>query len=89
VAAVTKVVLIDVLTVRLRALGSMDTITPELEQFLDGLSYPTQKWQITTCADFDGVDVATRRALYDLPVRVYESARDVMESLSAPVRDAD
>src|ERR1044072_10014934 len=57
----------EVLIFRLRALGSMDTMTPELEQFLDSLSYPTQKWQITTCADFGGVDVATRRALYGLP----------------------
>jgi hypothetical protein len=65
----------------------MDTMTPELEQFLDALSYPTQKWQITTCADFDGVDVATRRALYDLPVRVYESAEDVVAALAARVSD--
>ncbi len=55
--------------------------TVGLLDILDELSYPAQKWQITTCADLRGADVRTRRALYDLRPRSYASAEDVVESL--------
>ncbi len=54
---------------------------PELAEILRGLSYPAEKWQITTCADVYGADIHTRRRLYDLPARVYESAADVAAAL--------
>jgi hypothetical protein len=62
----------------------MDTLndTAGLREVLDGLSYPAQKWQITTCAGLYGADMRTRRALYRLPTRVYESAADVSSALS-------
>ncbi|HEY7594795.1 MAG TPA: DUF2795 domain-containing protein [Actinophytocola sp.] len=56
---------------------------------LDGLSYPAQKWQITTCAELYGADVRTRRALYRLPTRVYESAADVSSALSGALSHQD
>jgi len=54
---------------------------PGLLTILRDLSYPAQKWQITTCADLHGADIRTRRALYDLMPRVYESVEDVVDSL--------
>ena len=61
----------------------MDTLTdtPSLSEILDDLTFPAQKWQITTCADLYGADVHIRRALYGLPARPYENAHDVAAEL--------
>ena len=69
----------------------MDTTpqTPGIMNVLDKLSYPAQKWQITTCAEQQGTDVHTRRALYELPVRHYESAADVVSALPASDGEID
>lgn len=53
-----------------------------LTKVLDELAYPAEKWQITTCAELSGADVGVRRALYELPARVYESAADISATLS-------
>lgn len=50
---------------------------PSLQEILRDLTYPAEKWQITSCADIYGVDIRTRRALYALPARVYESSADI------------
>jgi len=52
-----------------------------LSEILEGLNYPAEKWQITTCAAIYGADVRTRRELYALPARVYRSAGDVAATL--------
>ncbi|MGB3441092.1 MAG: DUF2795 domain-containing protein [Actinophytocola sp.] len=54
---------------------------PSLRQILQDLTYPAEKWQITTCAEIYGGDVRTRRALYALPARVYSSPADVANAL--------
>ena len=61
----------------------MDTTPdlPDVRAILDELAYPAEKWQITASAEIHGADVHTRRALYDLPVRVYESEADVQSAL--------
>jgi len=59
-----------------------------LSEVLEGLSYPAEKWQITTCAEIYGADIHTRRLLYHLPSRTYEDAADVTAALQ-PTEDAD
>lgn len=54
---------------------------PGLRDILGELTYPTQKWQITASAEIYGADVHTRRALYGLPARVYESEDDIRAAL--------
>jgi uncharacterized protein DUF2795 len=55
---------------------------PDLSEILGDLSYPAEKWQITTCAEIYGVDIHTRRMLYELPTRAYRSAADIAAALS-------
>jgi hypothetical protein len=57
-----------------------------LTEILAELDYPAQKWDIISCAEIWGVDVETRRRLYDLPVRTFENVREVADSLPEPVR---
>jgi len=61
----------------------MDTTPdlPHVREILGELAYPAQKWQITASAEIHGADVHTRRMLYDLPARVYESEADVRSAL--------
>lgn len=54
----------------------------ELREVLADLHYPAEKWEIITCAEIWGVDLDTRRKLYGLPVRRFESVREVADSLS-------
>lgn len=54
---------------------------PSLQEVLRDLTYPAEKWQITTCAEIYGVDVRIRRALYALPTRVYDSSTDIAHTL--------
>jgi hypothetical protein len=56
--------------------------TADLPEILRDISYPAEKWQITTCADLYGADVHTRRELYRLPPRVYRSVADVADTLA-------
>lgn len=55
---------------------------PSLSEILGDLTYPAEKWQITTCAEIYGADVRTRRELYKLPARAYRSPADIAESLA-------
>ena len=61
----------------------MDTMgeTPSLAEILRGLTYPAEKWQITTCAEIYGADVRTRRELYGLPARTYRNAAEITDML--------
>jgi hypothetical protein len=61
----------------------MDTIdeTPALAEILRDLTYPAEKWQITTCAEIYGADVCTRRELYRLPARTYRTAAEITDIL--------
>jgi hypothetical protein len=52
-----------------------------LEEILGDLTYPAEKWQITTCAELYGANVRARRELYGLPARVYDSPSDVRSAL--------
>lgn len=53
----------------------------DLSEVLSDLSYPAEKWEITTCAELYGADINTRRELYRLPARPYRSAADIAETL--------
>jgi hypothetical protein len=57
-----------------------------LEEVLEDLSYPADKWQVIACVEVYEVDLPTRRELYGLPVRTYESAADVLSTLRPPSR---
>jgi hypothetical protein len=60
----------------------MDTEeTPTLEEVLRDLTYPAEKWEITTCAEIYGADLRTRRELYGLPARSYTDATDIAKAL--------
>jgi hypothetical protein len=65
----------------------MDTMdeAPSLSEILDDLTFPAEKWQITTCADLYGADIHVRRALYGLPALRYRSADDVTAMLAENV----
>lgn len=52
-----------------------------LTEVLGDVTYPAEKWQIITCAEIYGADVHTRRELYKLPPRRYESVADIAEEL--------
>jgi len=56
---------------------------PRLSELLADLTYPAEKWQITSCADIHGVDTRIRRALYGLPARTYHDVNDVTTTLAA------
>lgn len=43
---------------------------------------PAVCWEVITCAEIWGVDLATRRTLYGLPVRTFESVREMADLLS-------
>lgn len=62
----------------------MDTVDdePRLSEILGDLTYPAEKWQVTSCADIYGVDTRIRRALYRLPARAYRDAKDVTATLN-------
>lgn len=49
---------------------------------LDGLTFPAERWQIVTAADFYGADVATCQRLRMLPLR-NRPYRDLQEVLRA------
>lgn len=53
-----------------------------LREVLADLHYPAEKWEVIICAEIWGVDLDTRRKLYGLPVRRFESVREVADSLS-------
>jgi hypothetical protein len=57
------------------------TTTKSLAEILKELSYPAEKWQITTCAEIYGADVNARRQLYRLPARSYESVEHILDAL--------
>jgi uncharacterized protein DUF2795 len=57
--------------------------TSLLREILEDLSYPAQKWQITTCAEIYGADIHTRRELYRLPSRTYADATDITDALES------
>jgi hypothetical protein len=61
----------------------MDTTdeAPTLAEILRDLTYPAEKWQITTCAEIYGADVRTRRELYGLPARTYRTAAEITDIL--------
>lgn len=62
----------------------MDTTEARrMSEILDDLSYPAEKWQITTCAEIYGADIHTRRALYALPSRAYTDASDITAAMDA------
>jgi Protein of unknown function (DUF2795) len=55
-----------------------------LPEVLGDVTYPAEKWQIITCAEIYGADVHTRRELYKLPPRVYQSVADIADTLDLP-----
>ena len=55
--------------------------TTSLPEILGDITYPAEKWQITTCAELYGADIHTRRELYKLPPRVYQSVADIADTL--------
>jgi Protein of unknown function (DUF2795) len=57
--------------------------TSLLSEVLGDLSYPAEKWQITTCAQIYGADIHTRRSLYHLPSRTYADAADVTAAIES------
>lgn len=61
----------------------MDTTdeTVTLSEILRDLTYPAEKWQITTCAEIYGADVRIRRELYALPARAYRSPSEIATAL--------
>lgn len=52
-----------------------------LDAVLTDLTFPAEKWEVTTSADFRGVPTALRRRLYDLPCRTFQSKEDVVAAL--------
>jgi hypothetical protein len=48
-----------------------------LQRVLDGLAFPSQRWQILAQADLYGVDGVTRERLHRLPVGGYGSLVEV------------
>lgn len=52
-----------------------------LDDLLADLTFPAEKWEVTTCADVRGAPAQIRRRLYDLPCRTFDSAEDVAEAL--------
>lgn len=60
-------------------LGELEDLT----EVLGDLTYPAEKWEVTSCAELHGVDMATRRRLYDLPCRTFESVDDVATALES------
>jgi hypothetical protein len=58
--------------------------TTTLPKVLGDVTYPAEKWQIITCAEIYGADVHTRRELYKLPPRVYQSVADIADTLGQP-----
>jgi hypothetical protein len=62
----------------------MTTMNESLEDMLADLTFPVEKWEVTTCADVRGASAETRRRLYDLPCRTFDSPEDVAAALAAP-----
>ena len=58
--------------------------TATLPEVLGDVTYPAEKWQIITCAEIYGADVHTRRELYKLPPRLYQSVADIADTLHQP-----
>lgn len=56
-----------------------------LRFILDGLSFPAERWQIVTAADFYGADVATCQRLRMLPLRnrPYRDLQEVVRALES------
>lgn len=50
---------------------------------LDGLTFPAERWQIITAADFYGADVGTCQRLRKLPLRdrPYRNLQEVVRAL--------
>lgn len=53
-----------------------------LRHVLDGLSYPAQKWQIVTWADFYGADATTRNELAGLPTAAYRGVDEIIAAVA-------
>lgn len=60
---------------------AQEEATTSLPEILGDITYPAEKWQITTCAELYGADIHTRRELYKLPPRVYQSVADIADTL--------
>jgi hypothetical protein len=61
-------------------------VTQRREQFaaaLAGISYPAQRWQLVTWADFNAASAETCARLLALPERAYRSLADVISALAA------
>jgi hypothetical protein len=58
-----------------------DTVDENIEDMLADLTFPAEKWDVTTCADVRGAPAETRRKLYDLPCRTFHSPEDVVDAL--------
>lgn len=56
-------------------------VPARVAEMLTDLHYPAEKWEVIMCAEIRGADVDTRRRLYALPARTYESLREVIDSL--------
>jgi hypothetical protein len=61
----------------------METLDEEasLREVLAELTYPAEKWEVTTLAQIWGVDTETRRRLHALPARTFDSLDDITEAL--------
>jgi hypothetical protein len=57
------------------------TVDETLDDLLADLTFPAEKWEVTTCADVRGAPAQIRRRLYDLPCRTFDSAEDVADAL--------
>ena len=58
-----------------------EALDASLDDVLAEVTFPAEKWDVTTCADFRGVSTELRRRLYDLPCRTFEDAADVEAAL--------
>jgi hypothetical protein len=54
---------------------------------LDGVRFPAPKWQLLACADYNGVCLPVREALWRLPERVYRDVTDVAGAVKEGYRD--
>jgi hypothetical protein len=64
----------------------MSTPDHDLEEVLNGVTYPAYKWKIISCAEIYDVDPSTRHDLYGLPARAYRSSGAVTAALGSRQR---
>lgn len=53
-----------------------------VQQVLQDLTYPAEKWQIVTQAELYGADVTMREELHELPMREYGNMAEIAEALN-------